>query len=426
MNGRNLARTAALMALVALAACASKAKKAEQPAELVKFQSTATITRVWSASVGSSAPKLLLGLSLAAEGDALFAANHNGEVVALRQADGRRMWQTSTRLPLTGGPAAGEGLVVIGGSHGHVVALDAANGQIKWRSFINSELLSAPVVTKDVVVLRTVDGRIAALRTSDGVQAWSAEQQVPRLSLRGIARPIVAGELAISGFDNGRVMAVQLADGATAWDADVSPASGKTELERVNDVDTQVVAQGDSVYAVTFQGKAANIDLQTGQVQWTRDVSSYSGLALDDQNIYITTAEGSLVKLVARNGIEEWNSSVLARRRLSPPAVLGDLVAVGDYDGYVHFFDRRTGKLAGRIHALSKRVSAEPVVSGDTLYMLDAGGNIVALRAQYTAPVETPAAAPVETPAPAAAAPAAAPTAPEASAEDQPTPSRPE
>jgi outer membrane protein assembly factor BamB len=412
MSNKGLFRIAALAAMVVLAACASKDKKAEKPAALVKFQSTATVKRVWRASIGSGAPKLRLGLSLAADGDALFAADHKGAVAAFRQSDGRRLWQTNTRVPLTAGPGAGEGLVVAGGSHGHVVALNAANGEVKWRSYINSELLSAPVIAENTVVLRTVDGRVVALRASDGVQEWSSEQQVPRLSLRGIARPIIVGDLVISGFDNGRVLAYQLADGATAWDANVAPSSGKSELERLNDIDTQVMARGDSVYVVTYQGKAADIDLQTGQIQWSRDESSYSGLALDDANVYITSAEGSVIKLVARNGIEEWNSSVLARRQLSPPAVLGDLVAVADLKGYVHFFDRKSGKVAARIHALSKRVAAEPVVVGDTLYMLDVSGNIAALRASLNEP---PADKPAEPPAPQ-----------DTSAGDQSTASRPE
>ncbi len=386
MSGGRLLRVAALAALVVLAACASKDKKAEKPAELVKFQRTATVTRVWGASVGSGAPKLRLGISLATDGDSLFAAAHDGQITAFRRADGRRLWRTDTKIPLTAGPGAGEGLVVAGGSHGHIVALDAATGAVKWRSYVNSELLSAPVIGKDVVVFRTVDGRVAAFRASDGVQAWSADQQVPRLSLRGIARPIIVGDLVVSGFDDGRVLAYQVADGATAWDANVAPASGRSELERLDDIDTRVVAHGENVYVVSYQGKAASIDLPTGQIQWSRDESSYSGLALDDANVYITSAEGSVIKLIARNGIEEWNTSVLARRQLSPPAVLGNLVAVADLKGYVHFLDSRSGKLAARVHALSKRVSADPVVVGDTLYLLDVSGNIVALRARSDEP----------------------------------------
>jgi outer membrane protein assembly factor BamB len=220
-----------------------------------------------------------------------------------------------------------------------------------------------------------------ALRAEDGKQVWSAEEQVPRLSLRGTSRPTIASNVVLSGFDNGRVLALALADGATVWDAAVSPPTGRTELERVNDIDTQVVVQGSDVYAVAFQGKAARIDMETGQVQWSRDISSYSGLVPDGDSLYVTSTDGSVQKVGNRSGVEAWKQQALRNRRLSPPAVLGSFVVVADYEGYVHFFDSATGTLAGRTHALNTRVTAEPVVSGETLFMLDAEGNLVALRA---------------------------------------------
>jgi outer membrane protein assembly factor BamB len=146
-----------------------------------------------------------------------------------------------------------------------------------------------------------------------------------------------------------------------------------------------VVVQGNEAYVVTYQGKAARIDLETGQILWTRDISSYSGLAPDADSLYVTSTDGSVQKVGNRNGVEAWKQQVLRNRKLSPPAVLGGFLAVADYEGYVHFFDRETGTLAARTHPLSTRVSAEPVVSGDLLFMLDAAGNVVALRATAVA-----------------------------------------
>jgi outer membrane protein assembly factor BamB len=382
VNTPRLLRAATLVAVLALAAaCASKSKHSNKPAELTDFQSTAKVERVWSADVGSSAPKLRLGLSLAADGEAVFVANHDGKVFAFSQASGKLLWSTATKLQLTGGPGAGEGMVVVGASHGNIVALDAATGAVKWKSYVNSEILAAPAVTRQAVVLRAVDGQVVALRASDGTQMWSSEQAPPRLSLRGTARPVIAGEMVLSGFDNGRLQAMQLATGATAWDAIIAPSSGKTELERLNDIDGQIVVQGNDVYVVAFQGRVARIDIETGQMQWSREASSYTGLTADADNLYISTSDGSLVKLASRGGLEQWKQTRLSYRRLSPPAVLGDLVAVGDLDGYVHFFNRATGEAAARIHVLSERVTTAPVVVGQTLFVLDAAGHVAALRA---------------------------------------------
>jgi outer membrane protein assembly factor BamB len=390
-----------LVAMAAMLLACSKDKNLEKPTELTEFASTAKVERVWSASVGSGAPRLRTGLEIATAGELVFAANHKGTVYAFDRATGKRKWDTNTKLQLTGGPGAGEGLVVAGASHGAIVALDAASGEVRWKAQINSEILAGPTIANQTVLLRTTDGRVSALAAADGKLLWSAEQTVPRLSLRGTTRPAVAGTLAVSGFDNGRVLALQMADGATVWDANVSPAAGRTELDRLNDIDAAVEVAGSDIFAVAYQGKAVRIDRDTGQVLWSRDVSSYSGLALDDDSVYITGADGSLVKIGRRNGIEAWKQSVLSRRRLSAPAMLGEYVAVGDYDGYVHFFDRATGTLAARNRPFRDGVSAPLVTSGDTVFALDGKGKLVALRVKALA---VPAAAPAPAPAPAPAA----------------------
>jgi len=385
MHARFL-RAALAVAVVALVAACATSKHSAKPAELTKFVSTARIERVWSAVVGAGEPKKRLGLSVAVAGDAVFVANHQGRVVAYNQASGKQLWSTATRLPLSGGPGAGDGLVVAGASHGDIIALDAATGAVKWKAYVNSEILSAPVIGKDIVALRTVDGRVVALRASDGTELWSNEQSPPRLSLRGTARPTIVGNFVISGFDNGRLQALQLSTGGTAWDAIVTNAGGKTELERLNDIDTQVAVQGNDIYVAGFQGKVARIDLESGETQWSRDASSYAGLAVDADSLYISTAAGTILKLASSNGLQAWEQTLLSNRRLSPPAVLGEFVVVADFEGYVHFFNRATGEPAGRVHSLTGRVTAVPVVAGDTVFLRDTEGRVVALRATLVEP----------------------------------------
>ena len=366
------------LGLLLLAACDKN--KFDPPAELTEFRSTAQVERAWSASVGGGKPAMRFGLGVALDGDRVFAAGHNGDVVAFDVRTGRKLWQTDTKLDLTGGPGAGAGLVVAGASHGDLVALDANTGARKWKAHINSEILSAPAISGDKVLLRTVDGRLTAFDISDGKLLWSAEQQVPRLSLRGVAAPAVAGDVVACGFDNGRVMAMQLRNGDTLWDVSVAPPSGKSELERLVDIDSAVKIVDTDIYAVTYQGKVARIDRDTGQVQWSRDMSSYSGLATDEDGLYVTNTDGAVVKIGRRTGIELWRQEVLKNRRLSPPVVVGKLVAVADLQGYVHFLDAGTGALAARTKSGGDRVTAAPVSSGNTVVLMDNDGHITALR----------------------------------------------
>jgi outer membrane protein assembly factor BamB len=247
--------------------------------------------------------------------------------------------------------------------------------------------------------VRTVDGKLRALSIEDGKELWSAEQQIPKLTLRGVAAPVIAHDMAISGFDNGRVLAVSIADGATVWDSPVSPAHGRTELERLNDIDAAVKVIGDDVFVAGFQGRAAMLALDSGQIWWTHDVSSYRGVDVDDDQMYISTSLGEVVALKKRSGAEVWRSDLLKNRGLSAPTVVGDYVAVADLEGYVHFFDRATGTIAGRTKTSGDRVTNPPLAVNGILYVISDKGDLTALHGLPTGASAAKAAPPPAPPA---------------------------
>jgi len=371
----------ALAALVALSACSSKDKKGEKPAELTKIQNpTVHVQKLWGASVGGGGKKLRLGLGIASADNRLFAAGRDGDVAAFDLKTGKQLWRVETKLTLAGGTGVGGETVAVGSADGQVVALAAANGAERWRADVKGEVLSAPAVSATEVVVRTVDGKLRALALVDGKEVWTTEQQIPRLTLRGVAAPVVARDIAISGFDNGRVLAVSLTDGATVWDSPVSPAHGRTELDRLNDIDAAVKVAGDDVFVAGFQGRAAMLALDSGQIWWTRDLSSYRGVDVDDDQLYVSTSGGEVVALKRRSGVEVWRNDLLKRRSLSAPVVAGDFVAVADLDGYVHWFDRTTGALAGRIKAGGDRVTNAPLAVNGIVYVISDDGDVVALH----------------------------------------------
>jgi len=397
-----------LATMLALTACKSKddKKNADKPAELVDLKNpTVKIQKVWSASVGGGGAKLRLGLGIAKAGDRLYAAGRDGEVAAFDLKTGKQIWRIKTKIDLSGGTGASLDLVAVGSGDGQVLAFSAADGKQLWAADVKGEILSAPAVGLKEVVVRTVDGKLRALNVPDGTEVWSTEQQIPRLTLRGVATPVLARDMAISGFDNGRVVAVNMADGATVWDAPVSPSHGRTELERLNDIDAAVNVVDDDVFVAGFQGRAAMLALDSGQVWWARDLSSYRGLAVDDDQVYVSTSEGSLKALKRRTGTEVWTYDLLKNRSLSAPAVVGDYVVVADLDGYVHWFDRASGALAGREKSAGDRVTNPPLVVDDTLYIINDKGEIIALRGQPIA-ARAAKAQPAPAPAPEAAPPA--------------------
>lgn len=381
MNTRIVA--AALLSALALGACSHNAKKADttKPAKLVGFTPSIRVERVWHASVGGEKPKLRLGLSAAVEGANVYAAGHKGDVVAFDLQKGRRLWSRDLRAPLSAGPGAGAGLVVVGTSGGTVIALAAANGAERWRVQVGSELLATPVVGGGLVLVRAVDGRLFAFDADDGSRRWVVDQQVPRLSLRGNGPPLISNDLAICGFDNGRLMAVTLGGGVSAWDVAVGQSHGSTEIQRLIDLDAPPVVDGDDLFAVGYQGRVARIARDSGQVLWARDLSSYRGLAVSGEAIYVATSEGYVVRLDRRTGTEKWRQKALARRSLSAPAVVDGRVVVGDYDGVVHWLDAEDGHFLARSKA-GGRISAPPrVLDGGRVLFFDDKGGLSVFRA---------------------------------------------
>jgi len=403
-----------LAALLIAAGC-SKDKDVEPPAVLVDFPATLAVKKLWTEGVGGGKKQIILrlGLGPALDKGVVFAASHKGEVLAAALDTGRHLWVKKLKLPLSAGPAAGFGMVVLGSGKGSVVALDEATGRELWRSRVNSELLSAAAISEKVVVIRAVDGRLHGLDAHTGKELWSVEQQVPRLSLRGTATPIIAKDLAISGFDNGKVMAVSLNTGDTVWDSALASPHGRTELDRLVDIDSAVRVVDDNVFATGFQGRTAMLALDSGQIWWAHDMSSYRGLAVDADNLYVTQSDGIVVALRQRDGSELWRTAKLKLRRLSAPVLTSTAVAVGDFQGYVHWLDKNNGELVARERVAKERITNPPVSVDDTIVVLTDGGKLAAYRATPVIAVAPPAApaVPAAAPAPPVPAPAEPPSA---------------
>jgi outer membrane protein assembly factor BamB len=377
---RSSRRWLAACALLVLAAC-SKDKDVDQPTKLTDFNATLKAQKVWTASVADKGAKpLRLGLGLSIDGNRVYAAGRKGEVAAFDLESGRALWRTKTKLALSGGPGSGAGLVVVGSTFGDLIALNPTTGAVIWKVRLNGEVLSAPAITEKLIAIRTVDGKLHGLAPKDGQELWSTEQQVPRLSLRGTASPVLTGDLVLSGFDNGKVEAVNVSDGSVAWETTISPAHGKTELERMDDVDATVRVSGSDVYAVGFQGRISMLALDTGQTWWSHDASSYRALGLDDNSIYVSTSDGEVIALRRRTGTEIWRQKALLHRRLSAAVEADSAIVTADYRGYVHWLDKATGALAARASTGKVRISNSPVVSGNLVLVVNDIGKITAFR----------------------------------------------
>ena len=374
-------RSRAWLALVAggLGACGGK-DTIEPPADLVNFDPTLEIREVWSVQLGGGSERLRLGLAPATDGTRIFAGSHDGTAAAFGLEDGDLLWSVDSELRLAAGPGVGSGIVVFGTSDGSLLALDAETGEERWHHPVGSEVLSAPVVGDEAVVFRSVDGRLNAVSVEDGAELWTIVQSMPTLTLRGNSSPIVLGDIVVAGFDNGRVGNYAMEFGQQNWEIQLASPAGRSEIDRLVDVGVDLEVFGNDVYAATFQGRAASLDLATGGVLWQQDFSSFTGIGVDFQNVYVTSDVSTVVALNRLNGSEAWRQDGLRMRDVTAATRFRETVVVADYEGYVHFLSGADGSFLARQRAASAQITMQPLSLGPLLFVQSEDGTIAALE----------------------------------------------
>jgi outer membrane protein assembly factor BamB len=382
-------RIAALvLAVLALPGCSWFGDKDEelQPAELVDIEATLDVRKLWSVKLGDDAEFLRVMLRPASDGSQVYAASRDGNVVAINAESGKQAWRTELEETLSAGPSVGGGMVAVGSADGVVIVLNTADGTERWRVDLGGEVLAPPVLTDEYVVVSTIDNRLRALRAFDGSEVWSIVKQTPALTMRGSAVPAIAGNTVIAGFDSGRLLAADLDTGDVVWESVLAPPSGRSDLERLSDIDGQIAVVGQDVYAAGYQGRVASVAAESGQVLWAREISTYVGVSADWTSIYTTNEDGEVIALTRRNGQESWRNGSLLRREPTLPVSFNTVVVTGDLEGYIHFFSKIDGRPVARLRQGSAAISAPPTVIGNRLLVQSDTGTVAAYAIRQAEP----------------------------------------
>ena len=279
----------------------------------------------------------------------------------LDAASGRSAWRVSAGTPLSGGVGTDGRMVAVANEHGDVIALDAANGERRWSARVSSEVIAPPAVAAGLVLVRSVDNRVFAFDAKDGKRRWLYQRAPSSLIIRAPSGIAVDGETAFVGFAGGKLTALSLANGGVRWEATVALPKGGTELERVADVVGDPVVQGKEVCAATYQGRVGCYETASGRQVWARDISSLTGVSLDARYAFVADDRGTLQAFDRTNGRSVWKQDKLANRQLSLPQPVGEVIAVGDLEGYVHFVARDTGAFVARYATRGGPVRAAPL-----------------------------------------------------------------
>lgn len=369
-----------------LAACSSD--EVIKPHDLVPLPvHPAWLGEQWSRSVGNGAADEFLRLQPAVGEVAVFAASHNGVVNAINKASGERLWRKRTKLPFSSGLTVGYGMVLGGTDKGEVVALSAGSGDVLWRAALSAAVLAAPALSAEQVIVQSSDGKVYALDRHNGTRLWTHDTVVPALSLRGNAPPLLVSDVVFVATAGGRIEALQAADGAPAWQVRVASNQGRSELERMTDIDGDMLfdAGSKTLFAVGFQSQLGAVNASEGRRLWQYDVSSYRSLASANGAVFVSAADGSVYAIDAESGKSLWRQQLLTGRGLSGPLVFAGMLVVGDSDGYLHLLRLADGSLLGRVYAGGGQVLSLTADSS-TAYVYSGNGRLSAWQPAIEGP----------------------------------------
>ncbi len=374
---RAAGRLAALAAALALGGCGFFGlfgDSAKKPMPLTDIQARVTPKVAWSLSVGKSGD---FRFTPWVDGNRIFAAAAGGTISVVDAADGRAISRLETGRDLASG-VAGQGDTVIAGTvKGEVVALDPA-GKVRWTAPVGGEVLAPAAIAGKSAIVRTGDGRIFGLALADGKREWVYQRPVPALLLRSSTGVLATAANVVAGYPGGKLIALDAEDGKLVWEVTVSAPHGATELERVADVSLPVI-DGGRICAAAFQGKVACFEIQGGNTVWSRDVSTASGLAADDRNVYLSDDQDQVHALDKATGAARWKQDKLLRRRLTAPVAVAGHVVVGDSLGYLHVLSKDDGAIEGRLSLDGGAIeSLVPAAGG--LVVQTAGGTLALVR----------------------------------------------
>ncbi len=387
------ARVCLLIAAVAIGGCgASKAfiqkasawmSEEESLPPLPKLDPAISIETLWSEQLGEGAGEFYLKLTPVVNESSVFVVDREGEVARIDIENGTTAWNSEIDRLISTGPGLGnDGQLYLGTTEGEVMALSAEDGQQRWSTRVSSEVLAAPRYSQGVVVVRTGDGKLFGLDAASGKRLWVYDRTEPALTLRGASAPLLSEALVVAGFDSGHLVALNLHTGKLSWDMRVVLPSGRSDLERMVDIDSEPQLYQGVAYIAAYQGKVAAIELESGQTLWTRDLSSYAGMGLGEGEIYLTGSDSAVWALDRFSGDTVWTQKALKGRLSTAPASLGPYLVVGDQEGYLHWLSRSDGQLLAFVQVDESRILAPPVTANGTVIVYSADGRLAAYRAQ--------------------------------------------
>jgi outer membrane protein assembly factor BamB len=372
----------ALALLVSLGACSvfDSDEEQDQPAELISFEAEREFDKIWSRGIGNGQGAKYNRLTPAIDGQYIVAAAADGTVSRMRLEDGEQQWSISLEQSLLAGVGVGDKQVLVATIAGNIIAIDKDSGEQLWSAQVGGEVLSPPQSEKGKIFVQTVDGKMLALSAEDGSQLWSFTNNVPVLTLRGTSTPLLFRDAVIAGFANGNVVSFKQQTGTVQWTSRVSIAKGNSEIDRIVDVDGNLLVSSSLLYASNYQGRIVAIDPKSGSRAWANEASSNGGMSTGFGNIYVSGADGSITAFEKNGNGVRWAQTLLSNRVITGSVTQGSYVVVADFEGYLHALSQVDGHMAGRTKLGADGIRVDLLSAKDRIVAYGNDGTLAVYR----------------------------------------------
>lgn len=369
-----------LIASLFLLSCGDK-DNSEPPAPLTKIEQALRVVVDWKTNTGAGIETASYNMRPLLVQDQIFSVDTRGLVKSIDTESGKVNWSTETGMAAITGLAGTAAVIIASSRDGDLNAYDILQDdlELRWSTRLKGEIRALPLIAGEQVFVRTVDGQLSALSLIDGSIQWTISRRVPALSLTGNSQPVVRGDLVIAGFDDGKISAFSRADGQTVWETTVSRPTGRTEIERLVDLDGQFILRDGIIYISSYQGRLAAIQAIDGNLLWSRKFSSYQSIVADQDALYLSSDNSHIWSIDRRTGSAFWKQEALHARKITAPLLIDDKLVVADLEGYVHWLDKSDGALRGRVRPTSSRYIAQPLVWDNRIMVIDSEGILSSL-----------------------------------------------
>ncbi len=351
--------------------------------------------RVWSQKISGSTNKQRLAAAPVIGGGGLFAMDTDGVVHAFDANTGAPRWQQSFKIKgdgatsiYGGGTSYADGRVYVTTGMGEVAALDAVDGKQIWKVKPAGPLRGSPTIAFNSVFVMTQSNQLISLGAADGVQQWSRAASVGQTGVFGVAAPAAGAGTVIAGFSTGELIAFRYENGRELWSDALARTSLSTTVGVLTDIDADPIIDNGRVYALGQGGRMAAYELVTGQRIWELNLAGISTPAVAGEWIFTLTDDARLLCIARSSGKVRWLTQLAKfaneKKKKGPifwsgPVLAGDKLWFVNSKGQVFSAGVADGQPA-LVTDLKAPVTLAPVVANNTLYILDDGGRITALR----------------------------------------------